>query len=64
MKPDLGTNSSVPDFIHGITREIWADRGIGGKLETYYAPDVLLRAATGVAGTHSGFAPTERRAGA
>ena len=35
MKPALGTYSSVPDFIYGITREIWEDRGIGGKLDQY-----------------------------
>lgn len=54
MKPDLGTYSSVPDFIYGITREIWEDRGIGGKLDKYYAPDILLRAATGFTGSNQG----------
>ena len=54
MKPDLGSYASVPDFIYGITREIWEDRGIGGKLEKYYAPDILLRAATGFTGSNQG----------
>lgn len=54
MKPALGTYSSVPDFIYGITREIWEDRGIGGKLDQYYAPDIRLRAATGFTGSNQG----------
>ena len=44
----------MPDFIYGITREIWEDRGIGGKLDKYYAPDILLRAATGFTGSNTG----------
>ena len=35
--------ASVPEFIYGITREIWEDRGVGRKLQQYYAPDVLVR---------------------
>ncbi len=54
MKPDLGIYASVPDFIYGITREIWEDRGIGGKLDKYYAPDILLRAATGFTNSNQG----------
>ena len=54
MKPDTGSYASVPDFIYGITREIWEDRGIGGKLDKYYAPDILLRAATGFTGSNQG----------
>ena len=56
MKLDLGTYASVPDFIYGITREIWEERGIGGKLDEYYAPDILLRAATGFTGSNAGVA--------
>ena len=41
--------ADVPDFIYGITREIWEDRGIGEKLQKYYASDCLVRAATGLA---------------
>ncbi len=55
-KIDLGTYASVPDFIYGITREIWEDRGIGSKLDQYYAPDILLRAATGFTGSNAGVA--------
>ena len=54
MKPDLGSYTSVPDFIYGITREIWEDRGIGGKLDRYYAPDILLRAPTGFTNSNRG----------
>ena len=28
MNPDLGNYASVPDFIYGVTREIWEDRGV------------------------------------
>ena len=45
----LGAYASVPDFIYGITREIWEDRGLGEKLQKYYAADCLVRAATGLA---------------
>ena len=48
MTMDLGDYRDVPGFIYGITREIWEDRGIGGKLEKYYAKDILLRAPTGL----------------
>jgi hypothetical protein len=51
---DLGPYRTVPDFIYGITREIWEDRGIGGKLQKYYAPDILLRAATGFTNSNEG----------
>ncbi len=54
MKPKLGHYTSVPDFIYGITREIWEDRGIGGKLDKYYAADCLVRAATGVTTSNAG----------
>jgi predicted ester cyclase len=56
VKPDLCGYASVPDFIYGITREIWEDRGLGGKLDKYYAPDILLRAATGFTGSNAGVA--------
>ena len=45
---NLGSYPSVPDFVYGMTREIWEDRGVGGKLQQYYASDVLVRAATGL----------------
>ena len=43
MNLDLGAYDSVPDFIYGITREIWEERGIGAKLERYYAPHPAAR---------------------
>ena len=54
MSVDLGSYKDVPDFIYGITREIWEDRGIGSKLQKYYAPDILLRAATGFTDSNHG----------
>ena len=54
MRADTGDYATVADFIYGITREIWEDRGIGGKLDRYYAPDILLRAATGLTTSNQG----------
>ena len=54
MDPFIGHYADIPDFIYGITREIWEDRGIGGKLERLYAPDVLVRAATGLTADNTG----------
>ena len=54
MNPAIGDYKDVPDFIYGITREIWEDRGIGGKLEKYYAPNVLVRAATALTDSNDG----------
>ncbi len=54
MTHDLSPYQSVPDFIYGITREIWEDRGIGDKLLKYYAADIKLRAPTGYTGTNQG----------
>ena len=48
MQPKVGAYADVPAFIYGITREIWEDRGVGGKLDRLYAPDILLRAPTGL----------------
>jgi len=36
-----------PDYILGITREIWEDRGIS-TLHRYYAPDIVVRSPTSV----------------
>ena len=36
-----------PDYILGITKEIWEDRGIS-TLESYYAPDIAVRSASGI----------------
>lgn len=54
MKPETGAYPDVTSFIYGITREIWEERGIGGKLDRYYAPDILLRAATGLTTSNKG----------
>jgi predicted ester cyclase len=54
MQPKVGHYRDVPDFIYGITREIWEDRGIGGKLDRYYAPQCLVRAATGLTADNTG----------
>ncbi len=45
MNPIVGDYGDVPDFIYGITREIWEGRGIGGKLDRYYGATCLVRAA-------------------
>lgn len=37
-----------PDYILGITREIWEDRGVGPALMRYYDEHILLRASTGM----------------
>ena len=50
----LGNYRDVPEFIYGITREIWEDRGIGRKIDQYYAQDILLRAPTGLTVVNSG----------
>jgi hypothetical protein len=54
MLHDLSPYANVPDFIYGITREIWEDRGIGQKLDRYYAQDIKLRAPTGYTGSNQG----------
>ena len=36
-----------PDYILGITKEIWEDRGIA-TLHHYYAPDIIVRSAASV----------------
>ena len=32
-----------PDYIIGITKEIWEDRGVGPKIRDYYGKDVIVR---------------------
>lgn len=46
--------ADLPDYIDKVTREIWEDRGIGGSLQKYYAPDVIVRAANGILTSNSG----------
>ena len=38
----------VVDYILGITREIWEERGVGPALKRYYADNVLLRSPGGI----------------
>ena len=54
MPPLTPGYPDVPSFIYGITREIWEDRGIGGKLDAYYAADCLVRAPTGLTADNTG----------
>lgn len=47
-----------PDYIIGITKEIWEDRGIA-TLHRYYAPDIVVRSpASVVVGNHGVIAAT------
>ena len=43
----------VPDYIIGITKEIWEDRGLA-TLHHYYAPDLPMRFPSGVVRRQSG----------
>jgi len=54
MDPRTPGYPDVPSFIYGITREVWEDRGIGGKLDAYYAADCLVRAPTGLTTDNKG----------
>ena len=45
---DTAGYADVPGYIYGCTREIWEDRGVGPKLDRYYAPDCTVRAPSGV----------------
>ena len=38
---------NFPDYIIGITKEIWEDRGVA-TLEHYYAPDIVVRSPMGI----------------
>ena len=39
--------TDFPDYILGITKEIWEDRGIA-TLHHYYAPDLVVRSPSSV----------------
>ena len=41
--------TDFPDYILGITKEIWEDRGVGERLKDYYHPDVIVRMPSGIA---------------
>lgn len=40
--------ATFPDYILGITKEIWEDRGLGARMRDYYHPDVIVRTPGGV----------------
>ncbi|MEM9436551.1 MAG: nuclear transport factor 2 family protein [Pseudomonadota bacterium] len=40
--------SDFPDYIIGITKEIWEDRGLGKSMLDYYHPDVVVRVPAGI----------------
>ena len=43
----------LPDYILGITREIWEDRGVA-TLHRYYAPDLAVRSPASVVVANAG----------
>ena len=43
-----GHGYDIVDYILGITREIWEERGVGPALQRYYADNVLLRSPAGM----------------
>ncbi len=47
MKGFSNRFKDFPDYIIGITKEIWEDRGIG-TLNEYYAPDIPVRSPMGL----------------
>lgn len=47
MNGYAGRWKDFPDYIIGITKEIWEDRGIA-TLNRYYAPDIVVRSPMGV----------------
>jgi predicted ester cyclase len=51
---DLAGFADVPDYIYGITRAIWEDRGVGDGLDRYYAADINVRAPTGLTHGNAG----------
>lgn len=40
--------TDFPDYILGITREIWEGRGLGESMRRYYHPDVIVRTPGGI----------------
>lgn len=47
MKPNSDKWKDFPDYILGITKEIWEDRGIG-TLTHYYSDDIIVRSPSGI----------------
>ena len=48
MIADTAPWASIAGYINGITRTIWEDRHVAAGLARFYAPDVIVRAPTGV----------------
>lgn len=40
--------ADFPDYIFGITKEIWEERGVGARMKDYYHPEVVVRTPSGV----------------
>lgn len=40
--------TDFPEYILGITKEIWEDRGFGARMKAYYHPDVIVRSPGGI----------------
>jgi len=40
--------ADFPDYIIGITHEIWEERGLGAKMRRHYHPDVIVRTPGGI----------------
>jgi len=47
MKGFSNRFKDFPDYIIGVTKEIWEDRGVG-TLNHYYAPDIPVRSPMGI----------------
>lgn len=47
MKPNSDKWKDFPDYILGITKEIWEDRGIA-TLNHYYTDDIIVRSPSGI----------------
>jgi len=43
-----------PDYIIGITKEIWEDRGLGPSMQDYYHPDCVIRVPGGISQGEAG----------
>lgn len=54
MKAGDNRWTDFPDWIFGITKEIWEDRGLGPKMKEYYHPDVVVRTPAGVSTGEAG----------
>ncbi|MCK0149130.1 ester cyclase [Marivita sp. S6314] len=40
--------TDFPDYILGITQEIWENRGLGARMRDYYHPEVIVRMPSGI----------------